>query len=178
MLMFLEMLFRQHIIRETFAMVQQQVFNVPACWSTVKAITRWDSDDLDRILQNGDCLFKSLSLFRLLGVEDLPAEINIYGQVARIELLENKIGELTLNTYLISLTEIVSCNYNTGNGALLFVDGYVLGIIWEKQCFYLFDSHSKDRHGNICQNGTAVLLKFASLNNLERYIKLIYYNEM
>ena len=42
----------------------------------------------------------------------------------------------------------------------------------------MFDSHSKDRHGNICQNGTAVLLKFASLNDLERYIKLIYYNEM
>ena len=42
----------------------------------------------------------------------------------------------------------------------------------------MFDSHSKDRDGNICQNGTAVSFKFASLNDLERYIKLIYFNEM
>ena len=109
----------------------------------------------------------------MLGVDDLLAKVNICAQVARIELLENKTGEITLNTYLISLTETVSSSYNTGNGALLFVSGYVLGIIWGRQCFYLFDSHSKDRHGNICQNGTAVLLKFASLNNPERYIKLI-----
>ena len=61
---------------------------------------------------------------------------------------------------------------------MLFESGYVLGIIRGRQCFYLFDSHSKDGHGNISQNGTAVLLKFGSLNDLERYIKLIYNNEV
>ena len=61
---------------------------------------------------------------------------------------------------------------------MLFESGYVIGIIWGRQCFYLFDSHSKDGHGNISQNGTAVLLKFGSLNDLERYIKLIYNNEV
>ena len=66
------------------------------CWSIVKTIARWDSDDLDRILQNGDSLFKSLSIFRLLGIEDLPAEVNICGYVVRIELLENKTEEITL----------------------------------------------------------------------------------
>ena len=79
----------------------------------VKTIARWDSDDLNRILQNGDCLFKSLHIFRLLGVEDLPAEVNIRGHVVRIELLENKTGEITLNTYLISLTEIVELPYRS-----------------------------------------------------------------
>ena len=78
------------------------------CWSVVKAIARWDSDDLDRNLQNGDCLFKFLSKFRLLGVEDLPAEVNICSHVVRIDLLENKTGEITLSMYLISLIEIVS----------------------------------------------------------------------
>lgn len=62
------------------------------CWGIVKTIARWDSDELDRILQNGDCLFKSLHIFRLLGVEDLPTEVNIRGYVVRIELLENKTG--------------------------------------------------------------------------------------
>ena len=46
-----------------------------------------------KFLQNGDCLFKSLSIFGLLGVEYLPAELSICGQVVRIELLENKTGD-------------------------------------------------------------------------------------
>ena len=66
--------------------------NLCICWGIVKTIARWDSDELDRILQNGDCLFKSLHIFRLLGVEDLPTEVNIRGYVVRIELLENKTG--------------------------------------------------------------------------------------
>ena len=101
------------------------------CWSIVKTIARWDSDDLDRILQNGDCLFKSLSIYRLLGVEDLPAEVSNCGHVFRIELLENKAREITLYTYLMSLTETVSSSDLIGNGALLFVSGYVLGFIVE-----------------------------------------------
>ena len=78
------------------------------CWSIVKTIARWDSDDLDRILQNGDCLFKSLSIFRSLGIEDLKVEVNICGHVVRIELLENRTGEITLNAYLISLTAMAA----------------------------------------------------------------------
>ena len=43
-------------------------------------------------------------------------------------------------------------------------------------CFYLFDSHSKDGEGNISQNSTAFLQKFDTFNNLEDCIKQIYYN--
>ena len=58
-------------------------------WRILKTIARWDNDDLNKILQNGDCLFKSLSIFRLPDVEHLPAELN-------------KTGEIALNTCLTS----------------------------------------------------------------------------
>ena len=35
-------------------------------------------NDLDIILENGDKLFKSLNMFRILGVNDLPARVSIY----------------------------------------------------------------------------------------------------
>ena len=73
------------------------------CWRILNTIARWDNGDLDRILQNGDL---QDSIFRLLGIERLP--LNICGQAVRIELLENKTGKITLNTYLISLTKIVT----------------------------------------------------------------------
>ena len=46
----------------------------------------------------------------------------------------------------------------------------------EKACVYLFDSHSKDYERNISQNGSAILMKFKTLDDLLDYIKLIYYN--
>ena len=54
-------------------------------------------------------------------------------------------------------------------------NGYSLGVIWGKSCLYLFDSHSKNSSGNICQNGTSVLLKFETLSKLQEYVKDIYY---
>ena len=74
------------------------------------------------------------------------------------------------------MTDIPSTCSNHRKGALLIISSYVLGIIWGRNCFYLFDSHSKDGEGNISQNGTAVLLKFDTFSNLEECIKQIYYN--
>ena len=115
-------------------------------------------------------------MFRILGVDDLPARVSIYDRAVDIVFPENKTGEITLNVYLISMTDILSTWSNHGKGALLIISGCVLQIIWERNCFNLFNSHSKDGEGNISQNGTVVLLKFDTFSNLEEYIKQIYYN--
>ena len=59
---------------------------------------------------------------------------------------------------MTSIGDIVGNCFNLGNG-----------------CFFLFDSHSKNSSGNICQNGTSVLLKFQTLSKLQEYVKDIYY---
>ena len=132
---------------------------IAVCWSLIKSISRWDSNDLDRILRKGDELFKSLNKFKLLGVEDLPTKIGIYSHSTDIALLENRSGEITSSICMTSIGDIVGNCSNLGNGALLIINGYALGVIWGKNCFFLFDSHSKNSSGNICQNGTSVLLK-------------------
>ena len=144
------------------------------CWSLIKSISRWDGIDLDQTLGKGDELFKSLNKFKLLGVQDLPTKIEIYSHSIDIALLENRTGEITSSTYLTSIGDIVGNCSNLGNGALLIINGYALGIIWGKNCFFLFDSHSKNSNVNICQNGTLALLKFETLNKLQEYIKDIY----
>ena len=137
------------------------------CWSLIKSISRWDSNDLDQILRKGGELFKSLNKFKLLGVEDLPTKMEIYSHSIDIALLENKIGEITSSRYLTSMVDIVDNFSNLGNGTLLIIDVCALGVIWEKNCFFLFDLHSKNSSGNICQNGTSVLLKFETLIKLQ-----------
>ena len=64
-------------------------------------------------------------MFRILGVDDLPARISIYGRAVDIVFLENKTGEITLNVYLISMTDIPSTCSNHGQGALLVISGYL-----------------------------------------------------
>ena len=76
---------------------------------------------------------------------------------------------------MTAICDIVGNCSNLGNGALLIINGYALGVIWGKNCFFLFDSHSKNSSGNICQNGTSVLLKFETLSKLQEYVKDIYY---
>ena len=47
------------------------------CWNVFKPVARWD-DDLDRILETRAQLFKSLNMFRILGIDDLPARVSFY----------------------------------------------------------------------------------------------------
>ena len=49
-----------------------------ACWRLIKSISRWDSNDLDRLLGKGDELFKSFSKFKLLRVDNLPTILSLY----------------------------------------------------------------------------------------------------
>ena len=65
------------------------------CWSLIKSISRWDSNDIDRTLRKGDVLFKSLNKFKLLRIEDLSTKMEIYRHFIDIALLENKTGEIT-----------------------------------------------------------------------------------
>ena len=147
------------------------------CWNCFIPVTTWDVTDLDMILENGDRLFKSLNQYRLFAVDDLQRTVNIYGHSVDMFVLDNKTGEITLNAYLISVREIIASCLNIGSGALPMISsGYIFGIIWGKDCVYLFDSHSKDYEGNISQNGSAILMKFENLDDLQDYIKPIYYS--
>ena len=47
-------------------------------------------------------------------------------------LLQNKTGEITAETYLLSTEEIKNKVRQIGAGALLIVNVFIFGLIWEK----------------------------------------------
>ena len=146
-------------------------------WTLLKRISLWKTAYLDCILQKGDDLFKKLNLMRILSVDDLPQNCKIEDVSLNLDYLESKTGEIVFNAYLISISEIVSSCTSKGNGALLFISGYTLAILWGRDCFFIFDSHSRDSSGRKVVNGTAVLLKFLSLHHLDDYIKRTYFQQ-
>ena len=109
-------------------------------------------------------------------MEDLPQDFFIENLSINVEFLNIITGEITAGVYLVSITEIVSDCQQIGTGALLIINNYILGLLWGNQCFFLFDSQSKDEIGRMSVTGTAVLLKFDSLQSLENYIKSVYFS--
>ena len=67
-------------------------------------------------------MFKSRGKFRYLGIEDFPKEFLREGFAVNLQFPENKTGEIAAGTYLYSIQQI-------GNGTLLIVNNYILGLI-------------------------------------------------
>ena len=57
---------------------------------------------------------------------------------------------------------------------LLFMGGFTTAIILLRNCYYLFDSHSRDERDLSVVDGTSVLMKFRDLYELEKYLQVAY----
>ena len=55
-------------------------------------------------------------------MEDLPQEFMIENCPINVEFLENKTGEITVGTYLLSFAEIENSTRKIGTGTLLIVN--------------------------------------------------------
>ena len=74
-------------------------------------------------------MFKSFSNYRYLGIEDLPQDCFIENSSINIEVLNNRTGEITAGAYPVSISEIVSDCQQTGTGALLIINNYILDLL-------------------------------------------------
>ena len=92
-------------------------------WSTVRNVTIWKGLDLDTVLNNGDQSFKSLNKETVLSPDELPNKIDIHGQCLNVRKLCNQPGLLTTDITSTSLQEYYSDCADTGNGAILFING-------------------------------------------------------
>ena len=72
-------------------------------------------------------LIKYIITFRYVGVKDLQHGLLIENCLINAGFLDNRTGSIIAETYLVSITEIISSCEQVGSGALLIVINYVLG---------------------------------------------------
>ena len=142
------------------------------CFSVIKKVTIWKIWDLDYILEQGDALFKKVNISRALSIDELPQQVLIGNVIVDIEMLGNFYGILGQKDYFKNHNVFNSSN--VGNGLIFTTGGYSSSIIWSKNTFVLFDSHSRDRNGCFVSNGTSVTLSFKTLPYVQQYIKSEY----
>ena len=53
---------------------------------------------------------------------------------------------------------------------ILILEGYMMALMKQADFFYLFDSHARDSSGMPDPNGTAVVMKFVNILDLEQYL--------
>ena len=54
------------------------------------------------------------------------------------------------------------------------MERFTTAIILQRNCYYLFDSHSCDEGGLSVVDGASVLMKFRDLYELEKYLQIAY----
>ena len=102
---------------------------ISVTWTLLKSLGIWDQFDLDYIFDKRDQLFKFVGKFRYLGMEDLPQEFLIENSSVNVEFLDNNTAEIKAGAYSLSIREIINSVQQTGTGALLIVNNYILGLI-------------------------------------------------
>ena len=131
--------------------------------------------DLDYILIKGDKLFKQLNLMKYLDVNDLPNSLEVDNArvtISYLLLVTYDIYENTLDFIRPSFTEL-----NDGsNGIIFFVNQTTMSIVWNSKYYFQFDLHSRDEQGKVIENGTAVLIKFSPLLQLQKYLYENYFS--
>ena len=56
----------------------------------------------------------------------------------------------------------------------MFICNFTVAVILYNDSYCLFDSHSRNQHGQMFVNGQSVSLKLSQLSDLEKYIQTIY----
>ena len=143
------------------------------CWVQLKNIFHWGKSDLDHILVEGDSLYKSLGTLDMVSAEQLPEFVKMFSHNIPIQYgrLETQLATLkNRNSFLRDvLTE------TTGTAlCFLFMESFTTTIILSGNCFYLFESHSRNERGLSIADGTSALVKFNDLFKTEKYIQVAY----
>ena len=143
------------------------------CYNHLKKCSYWKANDLDEILQLGDALFKDIGLFRYLGAEDLPLTVNIFSQTMQLRLQNIITGQIE-GRFLVSLEHQLSQINADNSGSLLLIQNYTFAVMFAGKYIYFFDSHSRDKEGSPSDDGTAILIQFEKLSDVESYISTQY----
>ena len=115
---------------------------------------------------------KSLGIRTLLAADELPLFLNVGNSDIEASIKLHYSDNFN-NIDLFSNHKHLS-DYEIGTGAIFTCGGLSFALIWKKKFIFLFDSHSRTSDGNQAANGQAILLKFASIRDVNNFIITFY----
>ena len=116
-------------------------------WSNFRHVSNWKTADLDKILIEGDKLYKQLNTNCYLSVDEMPRFIETNGIITDINFLKFTNGEAKLIDGYPILRTPFSSSENLDFNALMIIKNFTIAIMSRTQGYFIFDSHSRNERG-------------------------------
>ena len=137
---------------------------------------RWNNQDLEHVIEQGDQLYKSLNCFSFLSGAELPKQVLV--QHIPLDLLNfdtHVFGFLHCGSECINDLIFNLCQSVDHAGKIFFCEGYSISIITSSsKVIVVDDSHSHNVFGDPCPEGTAVILHFCDISDVAWYLIHLY----
>ena len=148
------------------------------------SVNSWTQTNIDDILFHGDRMYlhslrnelvpdtSSLSINELPKVATSLNNVEYclnYSQFYQGRIDRSFCGEGPF----CSLKQVLINAFSDSVNAMIVLDGYIMAVIKDSESFYLFDSHARNSRGMPDENGTAVVLEFSELNELQNHIETL-----
>ena len=146
------------------------------CFSRFTLAHRWNNQDLEHVIEQGDQLYKSLNCFSFLSGAELPKQVLV--QHIPLDLLNfdtHVFGFLHCGSECINDLIFNLCQSVDHAGKIFFCEGYSISIITSSsKVIVVDDSHSHNVFGDPCPEGTAVILHFCDISDVAWYLIHLY----
>ena len=80
------------------------------------------------------------------------------------------IADQAIESHYYDIQSALLHTFLSNDYAILILEGYMMSLIKQDSIFYLFDSHARDSNGIPHPTGTAVVMKFKNVVNLEQHL--------
>lgn len=133
---------------------------------------QWTPNDIDNILTEGNSYY--IFCLKQLIIHPRYLSVNECLGVIILDKIEFKIEEYlpyTINqmNFANLFQQLNDFDKSDGNFSVFVSNLYSYGIIKQNEKLFLFDSHSKDLHGNTSQMGFSSLRSFSNITLLANY---------
>ena len=162
-------------------------------------VSEWNSSTLDSILMYGDVLYTSVVHSNYAGQQvylmpaDLPRQTECSGCRMSISYLLDELHGTTSqftgsddemqqsSSFLATpFDSALIAAFSTSDFSLLTIGQLTFAVFHDPihNTYHMYDSHSRDAFGRMCEQGSAVLLNFYNLQELLHFILATYPNQM
>ena len=148
------------------------------------SVDLWTQTNINDILCRGDRMYllaltnKMVPDANSLSIEELPevatSQNNVEYRLNYNKFYQGRIDRSFCGDGLFCSLKQVSMNgFSDSSNAMLVLDGYVIAVIKKSDFLYLFDSHARNSMGIPDENGTAVVLKFSELDEIQNHVETL-----
>ncbi|XP_030833068.1 uncharacterized protein LOC105443208 isoform X1 [Strongylocentrotus purpuratus] len=138
-------------------------------YSKITDVTQWQKQDLDKVLNYGNELYKFIQLSsgindNFLLISELPDQLEAFDVHYKMQCSQSVMGTICgnesflINFNAVTLKDALHQELDRHDACFCTFSGQTFAIISTQKQYFIFDSHSRDRHGLMTDDGTSVVL--------------------